>query len=120
LLPISKAVTELWLALSRVREQRAMKEAEAADKGEILWMLFKPRDSVFGSRNTLTRTPNRMIRDEYFSMPAQTHLADREAAYEDLAREWGKTPLDLDKFRAHAAKVDGQYREWQAKAKEAA
>jgi hypothetical protein len=114
---LAEAAQKVAGELYGLRQQRELVEAERADKGEVVWTLFLPRTSLFDSRNTITRTPNRLIRDIYWLSGPTTHVTSRELAYKDLEFELSTRLLDLEKFRAHALKVDEQWRAWRERDK---
>lgn len=106
--------------VATLANQRSLLEAERKDKGKVLWELFVPRNdggyepSIFDRAGKITRTPNRIIRDLYSLTGASVHVVSPANAWPDLGDELKTRPLDLDKFRRHAARVDASYRKWVA------
>lgn len=103
-------------AVWAMQDTRELAEAQALDAGEVCWQVFRPSGgfSIFDQVQVVTRTPRTVhVLHEYFSLPdAPPRLAPHQDPWAHLDKELHKEPLDLVKFRAHAAKVDAAYKRW--------
>jgi hypothetical protein len=63
---LAARLNETWMDLYRLGEARAIREAEKADRGEVLWTLFIPESYRMGIE---TRTPRRRISTSLYRWP---------------------------------------------------
>lgn len=114
---IQRQLDAMVSVLFGLQKRRALAEAQAKDRGVVLWTVFHPRGrTIFDLQRIVTRTPNTLaVKNEYVTIPdAAPKVREESDVWVDLEKELARDGFDLAKFREHARCVDESYRKFLA------
>ncbi|HEV2350827.1 MAG TPA: hypothetical protein VG028_13380 [Terriglobia bacterium] len=109
-----KLLEPLEKHLWAVADKRKLAEAQAKDKGVVLWEVFHPRTrtplrcSAFDLRRHVVRRPNTVfVENEYWTIKDSPRVAARDRAYDDLRHELDALgQFDEAAFDQYAREID--------------
>ncbi len=77
-------ISDQWQALYHEEARRARVAAEVADKGEILFITFHPRSSLYCRQDYTVRTPHRLIEFKFYSADIKLRNGPQDSFLKDF------------------------------------